>query len=137
MHRPTTTFLMAAAVVATAACAPLSNRSVAGGGPGWENAVEEADLAITLAVRNDNWANMSIYVERDGMLARIGSINAMADASFDLTPAGLQHGGVLNIIARASTSQVSYRTQRLTVRPGQQVRLRLADRIHQSTVVVR
>ena len=51
--------------------------------------VSQAREGVTLTVRNDNWADMKLYVVRLGTRYRLGTVNSFQSVTYDL-PTHLQ-----------------------------------------------
>jgi hypothetical protein len=118
-----------AAASSTGACAPGVASALIDDEPG-------AQQNSMIHVENNNWSDMTIYVVRHGMRARIGQVGSMSAESFRI-PAGMIGGaGDVTIIARPLASRDAYRTDRIMVVPGQRIDLRLENNINLSNYAV-
>lgn len=75
-------------LVPLAACAT-------GGGDGYE--ARPSGHYATLVVENDNTSNVTVYALRSGSRQRMGSVNGLSTASFQIRRTMLSGGGELNV----------------------------------------
>ena len=122
--------LMTGAAVAVAltmgACGP-ANRQAA--------EQEQSDRA-TLLVENNNWQDMTLYLLRDGMRTRLGSVTAMGRGRFVLPAAAVMGSGDVRIVADPLGSSQVWTSQPIHVMPGQHVRFKLENNVHLSSYSV-
>jgi hypothetical protein len=125
---------LAATVAGTAGCATGGARTEFHDAGGYfERAPTSADNV--LVVDNRNWSNMTIYLIRSGVRARVGSVGSMSTTEIRL-PRDLMAGDVA-VLARPLAGRDGYVTSRLNVRPGQRIQLRLEHNLNLSSFTVR
>jgi hypothetical protein len=116
-----------AAMLGAAGCAPGLNAAFGGG-----------DLDplgdTTLNVFNNNWSDMTIYVERSGVRSRIGRVSGMSQETFKVPPA--LTGGDVRIVARPLGAGDSYVSQPLLMQNGRLVELRLENNLRLSNFAI-
>lgn len=125
-----------------AACLALA--ACASGGPPAE--AEEPDLdnveagaltETTIRIENRNWSDVTIYMFRRSARARIGTVTSNSTRTFHV-PIGMGADGALDVVLVADVigSDEAFRTERLSVLPGQEVLLRLEVRLPHSSASV-
>jgi hypothetical protein len=122
--------ILGAALVAVAGLGGCASKAATG---------EASDVArerTTLTVENNNWQDMTVYVLRDGVRARLGSVPAMGRSNFTLADALIGGSGDLRLMADPLGSSARYTTQPIHVMRGQQVRFRLENNVHLSSYLV-
>lgn len=115
-----------AASASLAACAPAMSSDGAATMP----------EQTALVVDNNNWTDMTLYVLRDGMRVRIGSVTALSKARFRLSDALIGGAGDVRILADPLAAGDRFVSHPLTILPGQEVRLRLENNIALSSYSV-
>ena len=90
----------------------------------------------TLTVENNNWQDMTVYVVRDGMKARLGSVAALGRTQFRLPDAMIGGTGELRLMADPLGSTSRFTTQPIVIMPGQRVRFRLENNVQLSSYFV-
>ena len=124
------------------ACLALA--ACAGGGPPADtdepalDRVEAEELVETsIRVENRNWSDVTIYMFRRSARARIGTVTSNSTQSFHV-PVGMGADGALDVVfvADAIGSDEAFRTEPLSVLPGQEVLLRLEVRLPHSSASV-
>jgi hypothetical protein len=132
------TLAVVALPIAAAGCGPATQQSTSSdSSEGWIGSASAEQREIMLSVRNDNWSSVVVYVERDGRLVRLGSVQPLTDRTFNLSRWGMAGGGMLSIIARPRNAPAGYNSGRISVNPGHQLDVRLANRLEVSTIMVR
>jgi hypothetical protein len=119
--------LLGAALVAAVglgACAPLSQGA------------ETMDKRTTLIVENNNWADMTVYLVRDGMQSRVGSVPSLSRSRFVLSDALVGGLGEIRLLADPIGSSQRFLSQPIHVLPGQQVQFRLENNVQLSSYSV-
>lgn len=124
------------ASVAVLAAAAATGGCAAGVASGLIDDEPRARANSTLRVFNNNWSDMTIYVVRNGMRARIGQVGSMSDASFRLPKAMMVGAGDVLIMARPLASRQAFVSQRINVIPGQRIELRLENNLSLSNFSV-
>jgi hypothetical protein len=116
-----------AAVTAGAACASYSQ------GGGTDQLLNER---TTLLVENNNWADMTVYVVRNGIRARVGTVPSFGRARFVLSDALVGGSGELRLLADPIGSNNRFLSDPIHLGPGQQVRFRLENNVQLSSYSV-
>ena len=118
----------AALVIAatTGACAPATQT----------HGVDEFSGRTTVVVENNNWQDMTLYVLRNGVRARLGSVPALSQARFVLSPTHIAGTGEVRILADPLGSSQKWTSQPINVSPGSEVRFRLENNVQLSSYSV-
>ena len=122
--------LLGAALVAVftaSACAPVSQGAQAG-------QIEREQTV--LLVENNNWADMAIYIVRDGMRTRLGTAPSLRSAKFALSDALVGGSAEIRLLADPIGSSQRFLSQPIHVMPGHQVRFRLENNVQLSSYFV-
>ena len=90
-----------------------------------------------LVVENNNWADMTMYLIRNGTRMRIGSVPSLGTERFVLSEAMIGGVGDIRILADPIGSSATWLSQPLVVMPGQEVRFRLENNVQLSSYSVR
>lgn len=90
----------------------------------------------TLTVENNNWNDMTVYVLRDGVRARLGSVPALGSSTFRLPDALIGGSGEVRLMADPLGSSARFTTQPIHVMRGQRVRFRLENNVQLSSYFV-
>lgn len=91
----------------------------------------------TMVVENNNWSDMTVYILRDGIRTRLGSVPSMGRSSFKLTSALVGGTGELRVLADPMGSAQKWMSQPLLIVPGSQVIFRLENNVQLSTYSMR
>ncbi|MEX2281351.1 MAG: hypothetical protein WEE89_02560 [Gemmatimonadota bacterium] len=116
-----------ALAVGSVACAPMASHTNAGG---------MATERTTMLVENNNWADMTVYILRDGVRTRLGAVPSMSRSTFVLSNAMLAGTGELRVMADPLGSPHKWTSQPILLNPGNQVRFRLENNVSLSTYSV-
>lgn len=124
-----------AACLALAACA--SGPPADTDGPALDNVEAEEAVDTSIRVENRHWSDVTIYMFRRSARARIGTVTSNSIQTFHV-PIGMGADGALDVVfvADAIGSDEAFRTERLSVLPGQEVLLRLEVRLPHSSASV-
>jgi len=134
----------AAACLRATLAAGLALAACAGGGPPSDtdepplDRVEAEELVETsIRVENRHWSDVTIYMFQRSARARIGTVTSNSAQTFHV-PVGMGADGALDVVfvADAIGSDEAFRTERLSVLPGQEVLLRLEVRLPHSSASV-
>lgn len=121
-----------AATLAAGGCAPMFNNS----GAEAMRAPAAANGEVLVRVRNHNWADMTVYVVRNGTRARLGTVTSMTESVFPVPRGfGMAHADV-QLLADPIGSNHGYRTDLILVSPGQTIDLTLENNINLSNYAV-
>lgn len=124
--------LMGAALVAlilSACVGPPAPRFIIGGG--------EANREIRIEVVNDNYADMNIFIMRDGSNLRLGSVTGKTTATFTLNPDRISPSLGLRLLADPVGSREAFLSDAVTVQPGSIIVLNIHPNLPQSFVILR
>lgn len=90
----------------------------------------------TLTVENNNWQDMTVYVVRDGVRARLGSVPALGRSNFTFPEAMIGGASEVRLMADPLGSSARFTTQPISVMRGQRVRFRLENNVQLSSYFV-
>jgi hypothetical protein len=91
----------------------------------------------TVVVQNDNFADMDVFVVRDGdVLTRLGTVTGVSSARFSVDPS-LFPTGTLALVARPIGGSGVARSGPVLVNAGQIVTFMIEPDLHASTASVR
>lgn len=129
MWRRTSQFAMAVMLAAGAvACSSAGGHRPA-------NALA-GELDATVVVTNNNWSDMTVYAQRNGVSVRLGTVTSMTTQRFSL-PAPMVGGtGELNFLADPIGSNQVFRSPAVMVGRGQQVEFMLQNNLALSSLAV-
>lgn len=103
---------------------------------GFESVWFEPDAVVPLQVENHHWSDVTIYVERDGQMQRIGTATATSNSVINFPARLLAPGGLFRLIADPVGSRGVLRTELLSVHPGQTITWTLESQLVRSSVAV-
>lgn len=123
--------LLAAAVVGAflAACATgasLDDRPRGADG-------SQAQVRVT----NNNWSDVRVFVEREGLRVRLGSVTTMATEVFRLPAALAESSGLIRLIADPIGSGDRHVTHSIMIWPGQLIDYTVSNDLAISSAFVR
>ena len=125
-----------ARLAATAAVA-LTLTACAGGKTVRNGPLPPEGKVSNVEVRNNNWSDMNVYVERNGMRQRLGTVTSMASRRFQIPRAFLTSTGAVRLVADPIGSQDRHVTPPVQVWPGQTVAFTIENHIAISSITVR
>jgi hypothetical protein len=96
---------------------------------------QQADGA-TLVVRNDNFADVDVYVVSAGLPTRVGTVTGNSTARFALSPSIIGPGD-LRVIATPIGGNGRAYSGPLIVSPGQTIEFTIGPVLRQSNAIVR
>lgn len=91
--------------------------------------------AVTVAVNNQNYYDMDVYVVSDGLPTRLGTVNSNQHETFVLDPSVIARD--LRIVAAPIGGNGRASTGTIVVAPGQTVEFRIAPLLSNSTTYIR
>lgn len=94
------------------------------------------EAAARVEVTNNNWSDMAVYVERGGMVNRLGTVTSMTSSSFRIPKTMMSQSGSLRLIADPIGGVDRYLTQPLNVWPGQRVEFKIENHLAISSIAV-
>lgn len=125
----TTSRLAVAALALTlTACAP--GKSVQNG------PLPPASATTRVQVTNNNWSDMTVYVERNGMKQRLGTVTSMSDRMFRIPKVFMSSSGSVRLVADPIGSRDTYMTSPVQVWPGQTVGFTIQNHLAISSITV-
>lgn len=95
-------------------------------------ATDEARVQVS----NHNWADMTVYVIRNGMRQRLGTVTSMASRVFRIPPTLVNASGDLRLLADPVGSTHTYTSSSVHVWPGQTVDFKIENHLAISSVSV-
>lgn len=116
----------AALAISTSGCAPAAAGSAA------ESRIDPDPTAIL--VENNNWSDMTVYVERAGSRTRLGTVTAATSRLFRLPRAIAGIAATFRLIADPVGSREVYVTAPVQVTPGQRVNFSIQNQVNISSV---
>jgi hypothetical protein len=105
----------AALFLLLAACASAPTRPQAGASP---------TEAVTLRVHNDNWADVTVFLVREGVGIRLGIVDGLGAHTFRVSSAHLGSGSGLALRLETRASRLAFTSLPFDARPGQRVEYR-------------
>lgn len=127
-----TTKLLAAAVTGALLSACAAGTSIQDG-----PAATSPDGGAEIQVTNNNWSDVRVFAERDGLRVRLGQVTTMSTERFRL-PATLAHAsGTIRLIADPIGSGGRHVTHPLNVWPGQLIDYTVSNELAISTASIR
>ncbi len=94
------------------------------------------ELDATVVVTNNNWSDMTVYAQRNGVSVRLGTVTSMTTQRFSL-PAPLIGGtGELHFLADPIGSTQVFRSPAVMVGRGQHVEFMLQNNLALSSLSV-
>ena len=105
-------------------------------GPARAMNVAEEWAGITIEIRNDNWQDLTFYLDRGAVRERLGLIPSMSDAEYDLRRGRLASGTRFRIVGEIVGSPDTIASEWITVRPGLVIQWHIENRLSFSTIFV-
>jgi hypothetical protein len=96
----------------------------------------DRDTPVALAISNNHWLDVTIFVFHDGELSRVGSVTAASNGSFSLAPWMLGHSRNIRLLADPIGAEGWIRSETIHVQPGQSIEWRLESQLARSSVMV-
>ncbi len=94
------------------------------------------EVEATVEVTNNNWSDMVVYAQRNGVRMRLGTVTSMTSARFDLPVPMLSGSGELYFVADPIGSDRAYRSPVVMVGRGQRVEFMLENNLAHSSLSV-
>jgi hypothetical protein len=91
---------------------------------------------VTIRIVNRNWADMRVYLQRNGARGLLGVVTSGATADFTAPPDLDTPGATLRLVADPIGSTVAFASEPFQVAPGQTVEWTIRTRPAQSGVTV-
>jgi hypothetical protein len=112
---PVRTLSLAALALLLGACAPAATTLRAGAMP---------SEAVMLQVRNENWADATVYLVREGVGIRLGTVAGLSTRSFRLSSAHIGAGHSMALRMETRLPHAAFTSSLFNVRPGQRIEYR-------------
>lgn len=125
MKRCATVILGGTLVAVLGACAPTSDPAR---GP-----VVEGEPAL-VQVTNNNWLDMAVYAVRSGLRVRLGTVTSLNTETFTVPRALMTGASAFQLVADPIGSSGTFKTQSVSVWPGQTVKFQIENQIGISNV---
>lgn len=87
-------------------------------------------------VRNNNWADVDVYVVRSGLPTRLGTVTSMQDGVFEIPSTVLAGAPQLQLLVEPIGGSNPFLTQPMTIGEGQLVDLRVENNLALSSYSV-
>jgi len=91
---------------------------------------------ITIEVRNDNWQDLTFYLERGSARERLGLVPSMSRGEYDLGAGHFASGTEFRIVGEIVGSPDTVASEWITVQPGLVVQWQIENRLSFSTIFV-
>lgn len=129
MHRIHIRLVVAALAVLLGACGSRRGPQV---GP-----MAGSGQPAAVQVINNNWADMTVYVESSGTRKRLGTVTSMARRRFRVPASQLGATGEVRLVADPIGARNALVTFPVQMWPGQTVEFTIENQLATSSVVVR
>lgn len=117
-------FLLA---VSMAGCA-----STGGGATASSSMVERTRVRVA----NHNWSDMNVFIDRDGVRTRLGTVTTASSRTFMIPRGVMTVSGTLRLVADPIGGSGVYVTSPLLVSPGQLVEFTIENHVNLSSYTV-
>jgi hypothetical protein len=91
---------------------------------------------VTLEVENHNWSDVVLFIIHDGRTHRFAQIAAAKDGSFEIPPRLLGDQGIIRLGLHRVGGRDDYRTEVVSVRTGDTIRLTIEGKLEHSSIGV-
>jgi hypothetical protein len=91
---------------------------------------------IVLEVENHNWSDVVLFVIHDGRTQRLAQIAAARDASFEIPSHLIGDQGLIRLGLHRIGGRDDYRTETVSVRTGNTIRLTIEGKLEHSSIGV-
>ena len=91
---------------------------------------------VVLEVENHNWSDVVLFVIHDGRTHRLAQIAAARDQSFEIPPRLLGDQGLIRLGLHRIGGRDDYRTEQVSVRTGNTIRLTIEGKLEHSSIGV-
>jgi hypothetical protein len=95
-----------------------------------------ANGAVMLQVENHNWSDVVLFIIHDGRTNRFAQIAAAKDGSFEIPPRFLGDQGIIRLGLHRVGGRDDYRTEVVSVRTGDTIRLTIEGKLEHSSIGV-
>jgi hypothetical protein len=91
---------------------------------------------VVLEVENHNWSDIVLFVIHDGRTHRLAQIAAARDQSFEIPPGLIGDQGLIRLGLHRIGGRDDYRTEQVSVRTGNTIRLTIEGKLEHSSIGV-
>jgi hypothetical protein len=91
---------------------------------------------VVLEVENHNWSDIVLFVIHDGRTHRLAQIAAARDQSFEIPPSLIGDQGLIRLGLHRIGGRDDYRTEQVSVRTGNTIRLTIEGKLEHSSIGV-
>jgi hypothetical protein len=91
---------------------------------------------VILEVENHNWSDVILFIIHDGRTQRFAQIAAAKDGSFEIPPRFIGDQGTIRLGLHRVGGRDDYRTEAVSVRTGNTIRLTIEGKLEHSSVGV-
>ena len=91
---------------------------------------------VVLEVENHNWSDIVLFIIHDGRTHRFAQIAAARDQSFEIPPRFLGEQGTIRLGLHRIGGRADFRTEPVSVRTGNTIRLTIEGKLEHSSVGV-
>lgn len=123
-------------VAAFAAVALMAGGCASSTGGDMQNLMEESDRTA-IRVTNNNWADMTIYVERSGLKRRLGTVTSQSTQTFDVPRHLVESTGPVHLVADPIGSSRLFASPPLLISAGQTAEWKLENSLALSSIWIR
>ena len=91
---------------------------------------------VILEVENHNWSDVVLFIIHNGQTHRFAQIAAAKDQSFEIPPRFIGDEGILRVGLHRIGGQDDFRTEAVSVRTGDTIRLTIEGKLEHSSIGV-
>ena len=91
---------------------------------------------VVLEVENHNWSDVVLFVIHDGRTHRLAQIAAARDQSFEIPARLIGDQGLIRLGLHRIGGRDDYRTEQVSVRTGNTIRLTIEGKLEHSSIGV-
>jgi len=99
-------------------------------------AVQPVSGPVILEVQNHNWSDVVLFLIHNGQVNRFAQIAAAKDQSFEIPPRFIGEEGILRVGLHRIGGQDDFRTEAVSVRTGDTIRLTIEGKLEHSSIGV-
>jgi hypothetical protein len=100
------------------------------------NAPQSDSGPVMLQVENHNWSDVVLFIIHDGRTNRFAQIAAAKDGSFEIPSRLLGDQGIIRLGLHRVGGRDDYRTELVSVRTGDTIRLTIEGKLEHSSIGV-
>ena len=100
------------------------------------NVPQSVSGPVMLQVENHNWSDVVLFIIHDGRTNRFAQIAAAKDGSFEIPSRFLGDQGIIRLGLHRVGGRDDYRTELVSVRTGDTIRLTIEGKLEHSSIGV-